>query len=383
MTTQQLTTTPPGPRPSGRPVGSAGRLFEQLLEECVARGASDLHIAPRTPPTARIDGHLLGLSEAAWGADACEAFCRAITPDRYWSELQDLGTTDFAVGHASGDRFRVNVMRQRSGIGAVLRRVSGRLLTFEEIGVPLVVTNLLQRSRGLVLVTGPTGAGKSTTLATMVDWVNTHYDRHVVTIEGPIEFVHENRRGLVTQREVGRDVSSFPEAVRRALRQDPDVIMLGEMRDPETITAALTAAETGHLVLGTFHTTGAANTVSRVVDAFPAHQQPRIRVQLAMSLGGIISQVLVPAMRPSGPHPDLRPRVAALEVMINTPAIADLIRSDEVNRITDVIQTSGEKGMFTLDDHLCRLVGERAVSREDALAAALDPAMVDRRLEGT
>jgi len=380
VTTQQITSTP-APAPSTtRPVGSSGRVFEQLLDECVARGASDLHIAPRTTPTARIDGHLVGLGDGIWGSDAAESFCRAITPDRNWAELQETGTTDFAVGHSSGDRFRVNVLRQRSGIAAVLRRVPSRLMSFEEIGLPLVVTNLLQKSRGLILVTGPTGAGKSTTLATMVDWVNTHYDRHIVTVEDPIEFVHDNKRGLVTQREVGQDVASFPEAMRRVLRQDPDVIMLGEMRDLETITAAVTAAETGHLVLGTLHTTGAANTVSRILDAFPAHQQAQIRVQLAMSLSAVISQVLVPTLHPSGPHPDLRPRVAALEVMVNTPALANLIRSNEVNRIPDVIQTSGEKGMFTLDDHLCRLVGERVVAREDAIAVALDPAMVERRL---
>ena len=381
MTTQQISpTSVPGLPTSDSPSAAAsGRLFDQLLDECVARNASDLHIAPRTPPTARIDGRLVGLGDSVWGSDAAEAFCRAITPGRNWAELQEVGTTDFAVSHSSGDRFRVSVLQQRGGIAAVLRRVPSRLPSLEEIGLPLSVTRLLKKSRGLILVTGPSGAGKSTTLATMVDWVNTHFDRHIVTIEDPIEFLHDNKRGLVTQRAVGQDVSSFPEAMRRALRQDPDVIMLGEMRDLETMTAAITAAETGHLVLSTLHTTGAANTVNRIIDCYPAHQQPQVRTRLSTSLAAVISQVLVPAIHPDGPHPDLRPRVAALEVMINTPTLANLIRNHEVDRIADLIRTSGEKGMSTLDDHLCRLVADRVVAREDAVAVALDPVMVERR----
>jgi twitching motility protein PilT len=377
--TLEVTLHPDAPPPS-QPAPGRSDLVGALLDACIEHDASDLHITPSSPPTGRISGRLVPLSAGAWGSEATEAFCRQLA-GRHWEEVERLGTTDFAVAHHSGNRFRANVMRQRAGFAAVLRRIPSELLTFEQIGLPSIVGDLLGRQRGLILVTGPTGSGKSTTLATMVDWLNQNFDHHIVTIEDPVEFLHSNKKSLVTQREIGVDVPSFPEAMRRVLRQDPDVIMLGEMRDLDTISAAVSAAETGHLVLGTLHTTGAATTVSRIIDAFPAGQQAQIRVQLAMSLNAVISQVLVPAAPAPGALEGQRSGVvAALEVMVMTPAIANQIRSNEINRINDVIQTSKHLGMFRLDDHLHRLVESGRIELSAALAFAQDAAALGARV---
>lgn len=263
-------------------------------------------------------------------------------------------------------------MRQRGRYSAVLRLIPSDLLSFEDIGLPASVRDLLRRPRGLVLVTGPTGSGKSTTLATMIDWINQTLDRHIITIEDPIEFYHSHGKGLVTQRELGSDVPDFTEAMRRALRQDPDVILLGEMRDLDTISAALTAAETGHLVFGTLHTTGSARTINRIIDAYPANQQEQVRAQLSVALVAVVSQVLMPA-EGSG-------RVAAFEVMINNPAIANLIRKNETNKIQSTIQTSKRLGMTTLDDDLYQLVQEGRISKQTALDYAQEPRDLEARL---
>ncbi len=363
------------------PGGSAE--VRRLLEACVSRHASDLHVRPGNPPVLRVDGHLERLAEAPFDGAASAAFCRALCSEGQWAAVQKTGTVDLALTYADGERFRVSVMRERAGFAASLRRITSRLLTFEEIGLErTTVTELLRQTRGLILVTGPTGSGKSTTLATMVDWINEHLDRHIVTIEDPVEYLHRSRRSLITQREVGSDVPSFAEAMRRVLRQDPDVIMVGEMRDLETIATAITAAETGHLVLGTLHTTGSAKTVSRIIDVFPPNQQEQIRVQLAMSLLAVISQVLVPA-REGATGPDGHPlpaRIAALEVMCTTPAVSNLIRNNEIMRMQDVIQTSRDRGMFTLDDHLALLVKRGVIERAVALAYCLDPRLLETRL---
>ena len=368
--------------PISQEMGSPpGDLVGDLLAECIKTGASDLHITPGSPPVGRIDGELHPLISAVWGADATEAFCRALAVD-HWDELDQVGTTDFGLAHPSGNRFRANVMRQRSGYAAVLRRISETLLTFEQIGLPETIEELLRRPRGLILVTGPTGSGKSTTLATMIDWINQNFDHHIVTIEDPVEFYHSHKKGLVTQREIGSDVPNFPEAMRRVLRQDPDVIMLGEMRDRETIAAAVAAAETGHLVLGTLHTTGSARTVTRIIDAFPGDEQGQIRAQLAMSLAAVISQVLVPAkLMPSADGlMQKRGRVAGLEIMTMTPAIANQIRTNDINRIDDVIQTSRDLGMFRLDEHLYQLAQQGRIEAADAVAFAQDPASLQERV---
>jgi twitching motility protein PilT len=345
----------------------------ELLELVVRNKASDLHLNPGRPPVLRIDGNLVSQAFEPLDDAASEALCRALTPEKHWQEVLERGTTDFGLAHGKSERFRVSVLRQRGRYSAVLRLIPSRLLSFEEIGFPAAVVELLRRPRGLLLVTGPTGSGKTTTLAAMVDWINTNQDRHIVTIEDPIEYYHPHKRGLVTQREVGDDVPSFPEAMRRVLRQDPDVILLGEMRDLETISAAITAAETGHLVFGTLHTTGSARTVDRIIDAFPAHQQEQIRAQLSVSILAVVSQVLLPKKGGKG-------RIAAFEVMIMNPAIGNLIRKGETHKIQSTIQTSRRLGMITLDDHLLELVAKGAVERAVALEVAQDAKDLETRL---
>ena len=346
-----------------------------LLGLAVEKKASDLHLNPGRPPVLRIDGNLTSLEGPALDETTAAALCRELTDDKHWREVEERGTTDFGLAHTSGNRFRVSVMRQRGRLSAVLRQIPTRLLSFAEIGLPPSCTELLRRPRGLILVTGPTGSGKTTTLAAMIDWINTNQDRHIITIEDPIEYYHPHKKGLVTQREIGADVSDFPEAIRRALRQDPDVILLGEMRDLETISAAITAAETGHLVFGTLHTTGSARTVDRMIDAFPAHQQEQIRAQLSVSIVAVISQVLMARKGAKG-------RVAGFEVMLMNPAIGNLIRKNETHKIQSTIQTSRRLGMITLDDHLLELVQKGVIDRQEALDHAQEPKDLELRLGG-
>ena len=346
---------------------------KELMTLSIEVGASDLHLNPGRPPVGRVDGKLVSLSTEVVDDATAERWCRELCDDKHWDELLEVGTTDIGLAHESGTRFRVSCMKQRGRFGAVLRLIPSDLLTFDQIGLPDTVQQLLRRPRGLVLVTGPTGSGKSTTLATMIDWINQSLDRHIITIEDPIEFYHRHGQGLVTQREVGQDVPDFPEAMRRALRQDPDVILLGEMRDLDTISAALTAAETGHLVFGTLHTTGSARTINRIIDAYPANQQEQVRAQLSVALVAVVSQVLMPKDGGKG-------RVAGFEVMINNPAIANLIRKNETNKIQSTIQTSKRMGMVTLDDYLMDLVREGEISAQTALDYAQDPRDLEARL---
>ena len=344
-----------------------------LMTAAIEVGASDLHLNPGRPPVGRVNGRLESLTETALDDESAMALCRELCSDAHWAEIERVGTTDFGLAHASGNRFRISVMRQRGRYTAILRLIPNRLLSFDDIGLPDACRDLLRRPRGLILVTGPTGSGKTTTLATMIDWINQNMDRHIVTIEDPIEYFHGHGQGLVTQREIGADVPDFPEAMRRVLRQDPDVILLGEMRDLETISAAITAAETGHLVFGTLHTTGSARTINRIIDAFPANQQEQIRAQLSVSLVAVISQVLMPKPGAAG-------RVAGFEVMINNPAIGNLIRKNETNKIQSTIQTSKRHGMVTLDDYLYGLVKDSAITRETALDFAQDRTDLEARL---
>jgi len=346
--------------------------YRDLLNLTVARGASDLHLNPGRPPVGRVDGALISLEDGTLDDSRSEALCREMCDDRHWEEIQRVGSTDFGLAHDDGNRFRASVYRQRGRYSAVLRLIPSQLLSFDQIGLPEPVQDLLRLPRGLVLVTGPTGSGKTTTLATMVDWINQHLPRHIITIEDPVEYYHSHGKGLVTQRELGEDVPDFPEAMRRALRQDPDVILLGEMRDLDTISAAITAAETGHLVFGTLHTTGSARTVNRIIDAFPSNQQEQIRAQLSVALEAVVSQVLVP--RKGGG------RVAAFEVMLMTPAVANLIRKNETAKIQSTIQTSRRLGMITLDDSLLDLVRRDLVTAEDALDYAQDRKDLESRL---
>jgi twitching motility protein PilT len=340
---------------------------------CVEKRGSDLHLNPGRQPVMRVKGDLVSIGEEALDDAATEKLARELCDEKHWAEIQKIGTTDFGLAHEGGNRFRVSVMRQRGRYSAVLRLIPSSLLTFEQIGLPEGIKPLLRKPRGLILITGPTGSGKTTTLATMIDWINQTMDRHIVTIEDPIEYFHGHKKGLVTQREVGVDVPDFVEAMRRVLRQDPDVILLGEMRDLDTISAAITAAETGHLVFGTLHTTGSARTVNRIIDAFPANQQEQIRAQLSVSLLCVISQVLLPKADQSG-------RVAAFEIMIMTPAIANLIRKNETNKIPSTIQTSKKLGMTTLDDYLLDLTKRGVITREVAIDAAQDDKDLETRL---
>ena len=345
-----------------------------LLTAVIERGGSDLHLNPGRPPVVRIHGDLVSLPGAETLDDAAVAvLARQLCNDKQWAEIEHVGTTDFGIAHPTGNRFRASVFRQRGRLSAVLRLIPSKLLSFDRIGLPEACKELLTRPRGLILVTGPTGSGKTTTLATMIDWINSNRDAHIITIEDPIEYYHSHKKGIVTQRELGADVPSFPEAIRRALRQDPDVVLVGEMRDLDTISAAITAAETGHLVFGTLHTTGSARTVDRIIDAYPTNQQEQVRAQLSVSIVAVISQVLLA-------RKDGKGRVAGFEVMLMTPAIGNLIRKNETNKIASTLQTSRRMGMITLDDYLYDLVKRDVVTRDAALEAAQDPKDLEARL---
>ena len=364
---------------------------DELLQAIIDEGGSDLHIRARMPPLLRVHGELLPLAEEPMNDDESQALvCEFVNgiaendpkrkPDveKLLKELETNGGADFALAHPDGTRFRVSVFKERKRYGAVLRQIPSGLLTLEQIGLPNTVRELLFKPRGLILVTGPTGSGKSTTLASMIDVINQERSVHIITIEDPIEFYHESKKSIVTQREVGDDVPSFAEAIRRALRQDPDVILVGEMRDLETIAAAITAAETGHLVFGTLHTTGSAETIDRIVDAFPMNQQAQIRTQLAAGLQAVISQILLPKLDANG---EVHGRVAAFEIMRRTDAICSRIRDNKTNMIKSDLQTGAKYGMFTLDTSLTNLYKQGLISYEELITKSQDPESVVNKLK--
>ncbi len=340
-------------------------LIDKLLQACVKQGASDIHITVGQPPVFRLHGRMRKLETKVLEAEDTVALMKSITPERCQRELQEIGSTDFGFAFGELARFRVSVFKQRGFTAMVLRQIPNEKLSMEVLGLPPRVRDLCMRPRGLFLVTGPTGSGKSTTLASMIDYINTTVDHHIITIEDPIEFYHEHKKSTVNQREVGVDVPSFAEAIKRALRQDPDVILVGEMRDLETIETAITAAETGHVVFGTLHTNSAQGTVNRIIDVFPNSQQDQIRTQLASSIIGIISQTLLPRIGGG--------RVAAHEFLVVTPGIANLIRENKIFRITSEIQTGAKYGMVLMDDALFKLWEAEKVSKEDVLAKANTP----------
>ncbi|RMH29895.1 MAG: type IV pilus twitching motility protein PilT [Planctomycetota bacterium] len=341
--------------------------IDRLLDTVVKTGGSDLHLTVGRQPTIRLNGGLRNLQTKVLDSDDMVSLMKAITPERNQQELQEEGGTDFGFAYGDAARFRVSVFRQKGDLAIVLRQIPNRLLTFEQIGLPEMCRSLIRRPRGLFLVTGPTGSGKTTSLATMLDHVNQTLDRHIITMEDPIEYYHPHKKSIVNQREVGNDVPSFAEALRRALRQDPDVILVGEMRDLETIEAAVRAAETGHLVFGTLHTTGAAKTIDRLVDAFPVTQQNQIRVQLSTALIAVLSQVLLGRI-------DTKGMVAAYEFLVITPAIANLIRDNKTFRIDSAIQTGKKFGMQLLDDHLWSLYSRGMISAEEMIDKGKNPA---------
>jgi twitching motility protein PilT len=345
----------------------SGIQIDRLLDTVVKFGASDLHLTVGRPPTLRLHGHLKNLQTKVLDSEDMVSLMKAITSERSQQELQEQGGCDFGFAYGDAARFRVSVFRQRGDLAIVLRQIPNRLLTFEQIGLPEVIRDLVRRPRGLFLVTGPTGSGKTTSLATMLDYVNQNFDRHIVTMEDPIEYYHYHKKSIVNQREVGNDVPSFAEALRRVLRSDPDCILVGEMRDLETIESAIRAAETGHLVFATLHTTGAAKTIDRVVDAFPVTQQNQIRVQLSTSLIAVLSQALLPRVDTTG-------LVAAYEFLVVTPAIANLIRDNKSFRIDSMIQTGRKFGMQLLDDHLWTLYTRGMIAAEEMIDKAKNPA---------
>jgi twitching motility protein PilT len=347
--------------------------IDRLLETCIRRNASDLHLHVGRPPVLRIHGRLRNLETKVLEPEDTISLMKAITPDRNQQELQEEGGTDYGFAFGDAGRFRVAVFKQKGNISIVLRLIPSKLMSFEEIGLPAIVKSLCRRPRGLFLVTGPTGSGKTTTLATMIDYINSEMDLHIVTVEDPIEYYHPHKKSMCNQREVGNDVPSFAEALRRVLRQDPDVILVGELRDLETMESALRAAETGHLVFGTLHTTGAQGTVTRIVDQFPVNQQEQIRVQLSTNLIAVLSQALLPRTTTG--------RVAAYEFMVVTPAVANLVRENKVYRIDSSIQTGKKYGMQLLDDHLWQLYESGIIAVEEMLDKARHPGELKRKLD--
>ena len=365
------------PQPAGAPsvtVGGSGAHsapegphLDELLRLMLDRGGSDLHIAVGSPPGIRQRGELLPIDTMPpMSPRATQEMIYSVLSEeqrkRYENELE----LDFAYSIPGVSRFRANVFQQRNSIGAVFRVIPIDIPTMEELGLPKVCTYLSERPRGLVLVTGPTGSGKSTTLAAMIDHINETRPLHIITLEDPIEFMHRNKRSYVNQREIGEDTHSFAGALRRVLRQDPDVILVGEMRDLETISAAITAAETGHLVLATLHTTGAPETIDRIIDVFPPHQQQQVRMQVSNSLQGVLSQTLLRSTDGRGRH-------MAMEIMLGVPAISNLIREGKTHQMETIIQGSGSLGMQTLDQSLKVLLNSGKVSFEEAIGKAKSP----------
>ena len=347
----------------------------KLLEIGVELGASDIHITVDSPPIARVKGSFIKLREENLSKEDTFQMAKEITGPKKFKILEEHGEVDLSVSIKTGDRFRVNAYKQKGNYAIAIRTITSQIPTFKTLGLPDVVSSFAEKHKGLVLVTGPTGSGKSTTLASLIDIINSTQERHIITLEDPIEYVHHHKKGIVNQREIGNDTDSFNAALRAALRQDPDVILVGEMRDPETVSIALTAAETGHLVFSTLHTVGSAKTIDRIVDMFPAEQQQQVRTQLSTVCEGVISQQLIKTI-------DGRNRVAALEVMVTTPAIRNLIRENKTYQIQNIIQTSSKIGMQSMDQELVNLFRQGKISKESVLSRCTDFEYTSRLVGG-
>ena len=346
------------------------------LQEVVNRRASDLHLTVGAPPMYRIDGALESAgSSLPWSAEKIRTAVMSLLSESQRNTFDNELELDFAYTISSEVRFRVNIYQQRGSIGGAFRIIPTELKKLQELGVPESVGGFAQLTRGLVLVTGPTGSGKSTTLAALIDLVNSTRADHIVTVEDPIEFLHKHKSSIVNQREVGTDTHSFAAALKHVLRQDPDVILIGELRDLETISVALTAAETGHLVFATLHTQDAPQTIDRIIDVFPPHQQGQVRTQLAATLQGVICQTLVKRADGHG-------RVVATEVLVTTPAIANLIREGKTYQIISMMQSGRSQGMHTMDQHLAELANAGTIAVDDALENAHDVDGIERLLQG-
>ncbi len=340
--------------------------LHQLLKLMVEKGASDLHITVGAPPMLRIDGEIVPIQAPPLSSTDCRQLCYSVLTDSQRQKFEEENELDASFGVKSVSRFRANIFMQRGAVSGVFRQIPFKIRSFEELNLPGVLLEFTQRSNGIALVTGPTGSGKSTTLAAMLDKINSEQAVHILTIEDPIEFLHPHKRGIVNQREVHADTKAFKTALRYALRQDPDVVLIGEMRDLETIEAAISAAETGHLAFATLHTNGAIQTINRIIDVFPPHQQDQVRAQLSFTLEGIVSQQLIPRM--GGPG-----RVNAMEVLVMTPAIRNLIREDKLHQMYSQMQVGQQKfGMQTMNQSLFSLLQRRLISVEEALSRSTD-----------
>ena len=349
--------------------------MSDLLQLVVSEGAADLHIRVGIPPVIRLHGILHRVEGPTLRPEDTEELMRSITSEDHIQQIREKGGADFGFAFGELARFRVSAFKEKGNFALVLRQIPSKLLTMEQIGLPASVKELLYKPRGLVLVTGPTGSGKTTTLASMINIINEERDEaHIITIEDPIEYYHKHKKAVITQREVNVDVPNFAEALRRALRQDPDVILVGELRDLETMEAAIAAAETGHLVFGTLHTTGAAKTIDRIVNAFPTNQQEQIRIQLSTVLQAVISQLLIPRHDKPG-------RVAVFEVMVNTPSVGALIRDNKTFRIQSDIQTGAKWGMVTLDSFLLDKWQAGLIAEEEVITKAQDPTTIVQKLQ--
>ena len=362
---------------SGTVLAGIHPLLLEALDDVIARGASDLHVAGGAPPMVRLDGELKPVTNAGvWTRDDVTQILESVMNDRQREAFSHEWELDFAISPRGAERFRVNYYKDRDAMAGAFRLIPTEIKSLKQLGVPGVVSKFATLPRGLVLVTGPTGSGKSTTLAALIDLVNKSRADHIVTIEDPIEFVHQNQRALVNQREVGSDTHSFADALKRVLRQDPDVILIGELRDLETVSTALTAAETGHLVFATLHTQSAAQTIDRIIDVFPPHQQSQVRSQLALTLQGVVCQTLLPRATGQG-------RIIATEIMMTTGAIANLIREGKTYQITSALQAGRESGMHTMDQHLADLVNSHMVTHEAAQSKMQDPENFNRLVHRT
>jgi twitching motility protein PilT len=350
--------------------------LQQLLKVMIDKGASDLHITTAAPPLLRVDGSVLPLQLPPLGPIETKQLCYSVLTEEQKIHFEKHSELDLSFGVKNLSRFRANLFMQRGAVAGAFRAIPFKVRTFEELGLPQVIADLASKPRGLVLVTGPTGSGKSTTLASIIDKINNETRQHIMTVEDPIEFLHPNKLSVVNQREVGSDTTSFKTALKYVLRQDPDVVLIGEMRDLETIEAALTIAETGHLVFGTLHTNSCVQTINRVVDVFPTNQQQQIRAQLSFVLAGVVSQLLVP--RADGPG-----RALALEIMVPNPAVRNLIREDKVHQLYSAMQVGQDKfGMQTLNQALFGLTKKGVISVEEAYGNSQEPDELRMMLEG-
>ncbi len=336
-------------------------MIKELLNLVNKNNASDLHIVVNEPPILRIDGELTRTDFAPLSADETKSLCHSLLTEDHRKHLEQEHEVDCAYGIENLGRFRINVYKDRLGYNAALRTIPSHTPTFDDLQLPPIVKETAKLPRGLVLVTGPTGSGKSTTLSAMVDWINEHRSEHIITVEDPIEFIHKSKKSVINQREIGADTHNFANALRASLREDPDVILIGEMRDLETISLAIRAAETGHLVFGTLHTSSAASTIDRIIDVFPSEQQTQVRIQLSNSLQAVFSQTLLPLKTGKG-------RTMAMETMIITPAIANLVRESKTSQIYSAIQTGRQVGMQTLEASLADLYKRDIVRLEDVIA---------------